>query len=355
MMKSKNDDDSKFLSSPEYVRTSLAASISLGMECGQFARGGGCTCLNILLNYEEGCFANCGYCGLAADRKHSGQASFIRVKWPVYSLQSILDKLRERANPFKRICVSMINHQRAMDDSLRIISTLVSETGLPVSVLLSPAVMNGVSDMRRIKDAGADRVGVAIDAATEELFDANRGKGVGSRLKWDRFVQAVDEAVSVFGAYKAGVHLIVGLGESEREMARIIEDFYNKGALTHLFSFYPEKGSLLENHPRPSIGRYRRMQLARYLINESIRKCSDFTFSEDGEILDFGVDVQPFIDQGIPFMTSGCPGQDGLTACNRPFSNERPSEAIRNYYFVPGDEDKEIIAAQLSPARVIYS
>jgi len=345
-MKSKNDDASKFLSSPEYVRTSLAASISLGMECGQFARGGGCTCLNILLNYEEGCFANCAYCGLAGDRKHSGQASFIRVKWPVYSLQSILDKLLEK-HPFKRICVSMVNHPRAMDDSLGIIDTLVSKIGLPVSVLLSPAVMNGVFDMRRIKDAGADMVGVAIDAATEELFDSTRGKGVGSQLRWDRFVQAVDEAVSVFGKYKAGVHLIVGLGESEREMARIIEDFFNKGALTHLFSFYPEKGSLLENHPRPSIGKYRRIQLARYLINESICKCSDFTFSTRDEILDFGVDIRPFIDRGVPFMTSGCLGQGGFTACNRPFSNERPSEAIRNYYFVPTDEDKEIIAAQI--------
>jgi large subunit ribosomal protein L2 len=43
------------------------------MEQGRFARGAGCTCLNILLNYETGCFANCGYCGLAAGRNNTGR------------------------------------------------------------------------------------------------------------------------------------------------------------------------------------------------------------------------------------------------------------------------------------------
>ena len=335
----------EFLSSPLFVKTSLAASISLGMEQGLFARGCGCTCLNILLNYEDGCYAKCGYCGLSADR--SGQSTFIRVRWPVYSLESILEKLGERRHPFKRVCVSMITHPRAVDDSCTIINSFVSRTAIPVSALLCPTIMNGAADMQRIKDAGADRVGIAIDAATPPLFDKIRGAGAGGPHKWERYFAAVEEAVSVFGKYKAGVHLIVGLGETEKEMASIIDECYRMGALAHMFSFYPEQGSLLENLERPSIGRYRRIQLARYLINEGISGFSEFAFSPAGKIVDFGVDIEPFVEKGIPFMTSGCPGNDGQMACNRPFSNERPSEPIRNFHFEPDDDDKKTIASQI--------
>ena len=330
---------------PEFVKTSLAASISLGMEQGRFTRGCGCTCLNILLDYEEGCYAKCGYCGLSASRDNKD--TFIRVKWPLYSLESILAKISEGRHPFRRVCVSMITHPRAMDDSCTIINSFVSKTDLPVSALLSPTIMNGKVDMLKIKDAGADRVGIAIDAATQPLFDSLRGAGVGGPHKWERYFEALEEAVSVFGRYKAGVHLIVGLGETEKEMAAIIDECHKMGVLTHLFSFYPEPGSLLENWKRPSIGQYRRIQLARYLINESICSFSDFSFSAAGEIAGFGVDIDPFIEKGLPFMTSGCPGKDGVMACNRPFSNERPSEAIRNFFFMPDDDDKKLILSQI--------
>ena len=333
------------LTPPALVKTSLAASISLGMEQGRFARGCGCTCLNILLNYEEGCYANCGYCGLAAGRDKKG--SFIRVRWPEYSLESILEKVKEGRHPFKRVCVSMVTHPRAVDDACAVIDSFASQTGLPVSALLSPTVMDGTADMLRIKEAGADRAGIAIDAATPSLFDSLRGAGVGGPHTWERYFEALEEAVSVFGRYNAGVHLITGLGETEKEMAAIIDDCHRRGALSHMFSFYPEPGSLLENRERPSLGSYRRIQLARYLINESICGFRDFTFSDAGEIVDFGTDIAPLIEKGVPFMTSGCPGRDGVMACNRPFSNERPSEPIRNFHFMPEDDDKKDIASQM--------
>ena len=334
--------------SPEYIRTSLAASISLGMEPGQFSRGKGCTCLNILLNYDAGCMARCAYCGLAANRKtYCNRASYIRVRWPVYPLRTILDKLKEGTHPFKRVCVSMVTHPKAANDSCDIIKAFSTETDLPISVLISPTVMNGKDDLKRLKNAGADRAGIAVDAATERLFETLRGKAAGGPHKWDRYLQSVDDAVSVFGEYKTGVHLIVGLGETEKEIVQTIDYFHQKGALTHLFSFYPEQGSLMENHPRPAVGGYRRIQLARYLINESVCDFSSFTFSEKGALVDFGIDIQPFIAIGTPFMTSGCPGSDGFLACNRPYSNERPSEPIRNYHFVPNEEDKKMITTQM--------
>jgi len=54
-------------------------------------------------------------------------------------------------------------------------------------------------------------------------------------------------------------------------------------------------------------------------------------FDEYEKLIDFGIDVEPLIQMGEPFMTSGCPGRDGKVACNRPYGNERPSGPNPNF------------------------
>jgi biotin synthase len=155
-------------------------------------------------------------------------------------------------------------------------------------------------------------------------------------------------SVDVFGRFYAGIHLIVGLGETEREMVETIQRGQDMGAPTHLFSFFPEKGSPMEHHSPPSIDHYRRIQLARWIINEGHGSAGQMQFDTTGKLVDFGVNIQPPIQQGEPFMTSGCPGRDGGVACNRPYGNERPSGPIRNFPFTPEKEDIEEIKNQLT-------
>ena len=160
-------------------------------------------------------------------------------------------------------------------------------------------------------------------------------------------MQSLEDAVTVFGPYKVGVHLIVGLGETEEQMVSFIDKTNKMKVATHLFSFFPESGSLLEFHPQPPLKQYRRIQLARYLINENIVSLDSMHFSPSGEVVDFGVEIDPYTELGLPFMTSGCPGSGGTLACNRPFGNERASEPMRNYPFLPKQEDIGIIRNQL--------
>jgi biotin synthase len=154
-------------------------------------------------------------------------------------------------------------------------------------------------------------------------------------------------AVGVFGKFHVGIHLIVGLGETEKEMVETIQKGQEMGAYTHLFSFYPEKGSPMENHSPPPISQYRRVQLARWIINESLGSLNQMKFDETGRLVDFGMEITPLIHTGEPFMTSGCPGRDGKVACNRPYGNERPSAPIRNFPFMPEPQDVEEIKNQL--------
>lgn len=333
--------------SPQWVQTSLAAALTLGLREGSFYRNARLKGLNLLLHYEEGCLGRCSFCGLSKIREEIPKGkTFIRVEWPLYPLKEIIKRTKE--NPqVHRICLSMITHPKALNDTIEIINKFYQETDLPISVLISPTLIHSVQPLEEMKEAGADRIGIAIDAATPELFDQLRGKKVGGPHRWDHYWKVGEMAVEVFGRFNLGIHLIVGLGETEKEMVEAIQKGQDSGAHTHLFSFFPEKGSPMENHPPPPIDSYRRIQLARWIINNELGSIDQMEFDDKGKLIHFGMDIDYFVQLGEPFMTSGCPGRDGQVACNRPYGNERPSGPIRNFPFIPNKEDLEEIKKQL--------
>lgn len=337
----------KYEFSPEYVKTSLAASLTLGFRQGLFYRNARLKALNLLLHYEEGCLARCAFCGLSRLRKEGLKSkTFIRVDWPLYPIEEIIERSK-MINHIHRICISMITHPKSIEDTIYIIKRFRKETDLLISVLICPTIIHNYKPLEDMRESGADRIGVAIDAATPELFDRLRGKGVNGPHRWNHYWKVAMMAVEVFGKFNVGIHLIVGLGETEKKMVEAIQKGQNHGISTHLFSFYPEKGSPMESHPIPPIEQYRRIQIARWIINEGIGTIERMRFNEEGRIIDFGMDINPLIEMGEPFMTSGCPGRDGKVACNRPYGNERPSGPIRNYPFLPEREDIEEIKTQI--------
>jgi len=348
------------MNSPEYIQTSLAAAITLGMEAGRFKEKVKLTGLNLLLFYDKRCIGRCAYCGLSKQGKNKSSSpeknskTFIRVKWPSYLLEDIIKKTLENLDCFERICVSMVTHPDAVKDSIIIIKKLRQYLAQPISILLAPTIIKNKKCLIELKNAGADMAGIAIDGATEHIFNKFRGEGVNGPHKWDHYWKLLEWSVDIFGKYKAGIHLITGLGETQEEMVRTIYSAYNTGAKTHLFSFYPEALSLLENLDPPDLLHYRKIQIARYLINEKDADINDIKFDQDGNITGFNYDIEAIIDNGIAFMTSGCPGKNNdITACNRPLANERPSETFRNYPYVPDEEEKNLIRMQLKSLIII--
>ncbi len=333
--------------SPKYVQTSLAASLTLGFQEGSFHRNAKLKGLNLLLHYEEGCLGRCQFCGLSKSRQGGPRGkTFIRVAWPLYPLEEIIERARNK-DQIHRVCISMITHPKALEDTIHVIKKFKEETGLLISILISPTLIHDREPLTAMKQAGADRVGIAIDAATPELFDRLRGRGVNGPHRWNHYWEVVRMSAEVFGKFFIGIHLIVGLGETEKEMVQAIHQGQVMGASTHLFSFFPEKGSPLEDHPPPPMDQYRRIQLARWIINEGLGSIDRMKFDDQEKLIDFGVEIEPLINMGEPFMTSGCPGRDGKVACNRPYGNERPSGPIRNFPFLPEPEDIGEIKKQI--------
>jgi lipoyl synthase len=333
--------------SPEYVRLSLAAAMTLGFVRGWFYRNAQLRCINLLLTYEDGCKANCSFCGLARENESNGK--FIRVAWKAYRTDDIIERLKTAPDHVGRVCVSMITHPCCREDVLTVCRRVVDETGLAVSLLISPTLVQR-EDLAAMKRAGADRIGVAIDGAGYEIFERLRGKTVRGPHRWDRYWDIYEQSLEVFGPGMAGVHLICGLGETERELVGAISRAHNLGGFTHLFSFFPEKGSAMEDRVPPPIGTYRRIQLARWLIDNGRTTMERMEFAGNGQIIGFGLadpDLKEVILSGFPFETSGCPGPDGRVACNRPYGNEKPGPGIRNFPFLPEEEDLKRILSEL--------
>ena len=336
--------------SPHYAKVSHATAISLGLMHNRMYRGAVNRCVNLLVHYPEGCAANCAYCGLAKKRPGTyGEKSFIHVEWPLYSMEEIIDAINGAPGYVKRTCISMITNGKCRSHTLTMTEQLTRETTLPVSILTSPTILDG-RFLEDAKGCGADKIGVALDLATPALFDRYRGKGVSGPHRWETYWRFMEDSLSVFGARNVGAHLMVGMGETEKEMVTLMNRLYLLGVDNHLFSFFAEEQSSLGNRPQPPWPTYLRIQLARYLIETEISGPDRMAFGEKGRITEFGVDperLENIIRSGIPFMTTGCVDEKGQVACNRPFGNCLPDVQQWNYPYEPNEEETNLILGNI--------
>ncbi len=345
--------------SPDYVQLSTAAAITLGLIPGRMHRCACTRCLNLLLTYPEGCRANCAYCGLARHREAAtnyADRNFIRVDWPAAPMEEIIARIADQgdATPFHRMCISMITHPRSDADTVTVLErwmARIPRAQVPVSILSNPTTMTR-GDVQRLYDLGADIFTVALDACTPAIFDRTRGKGVESPHRWSGYWRIFDDAREIFGAGRIGMHLIVGIGETDRDVLEICRRLHAVGGHSHLFCFYPERGSLMDHLPAPPRARWRRLQLARYLLEYRDHPFEAFGFSRDGALVSFGMDdaaLAGVTATGVPFRTSGCPGRDrpDVSACDRPYGDSPPSD-IASYPFQPNGGDLRRIRRQLA-------
>ena len=347
--------------SPEYVQMSTAAAITLGLMDGQMYRTGCTHCLNLLVTYPEGCRANCSYCGLARHREEEtdyADRNFIRVDWPTAPLDDVIARVKngDDAGGFQRMCISMITHPNSDEDTFTILDKWVAEVPhIPVSILSNPTTLRK-SDIQALKDHGADIFTVALDAVTPEIFEQTRGKTVKSPHRWEKYWRAIEWAAEIFGPEKFGAHLISGMGESEQETMEVAQRIKDLGGHNHMFAFFPEQGSMMEDWEAVPQDQWRRVQLGRFLIDYGGGHYADMSFDEAGRIVDFGFpeeDLERILSSGKPFQTSGCPGKDDeeVSACNRPYGDSPPSD-IRSFPFALNDQDVDLVRAQMRGENV---
>jgi len=217
-----------------------------------------------------------------------------------------------------------LNYPTVVDDVEEILAATRTKVELPVSICINPV---SLGEMKRLQKAGAQKIGIAMDACTPELFEKIKGAGHKGPYRWDHHLEAMQQALEVFGPGNVTTHLIVGLGETEAEAADFIFKMNGMGITVGLFAFTAIRGTALEETSQPALESYRRLQILRYLVANDLVDREVVSADESGklELKNDAAWLRETLSSGEAFRVTGCSG------CNRPYYNERPRGPMYNY------------------------
>ena len=107
----------------------------------------------------------------------------------------------------------------------------------------------------------------------------------------------------------------------------------------------------MDHLPATPRDQWRRVQLARYLIDYAQVRVEQMRFDSEGRVIDFGIpqaELDDVIDKGTAFRTSGCPGKEAedVSACDRPYGDSPPSN-VASYPFALEPVDIRKVRQQL--------
>ncbi|TFF97043.1 MAG: radical SAM protein [Promethearchaeota archaeon] len=308
----------------EKIRVSIGSASRLGLyECT--FKEPPTTCY--LMTYYQGrCIANCGFCPQA--RKSETSLELLsRVTWPIYDFKEVLTKLTYLPpnKRFKRICLQALNYSENFEDIKYIVKEIRKENVTPISVAIPPFSEEKLKELKRI---GVDRVGIALDGSSKQVFESVKGEGVNGPYRWEHHFKTLETALDIFRNGKVSTHIIIGLGEKPKDVIKLIKKLNDMTITVGLFAFTPIKGTKFQSTEPPDLLRFRKIQLARYLIVEENRSLNSITFNLKGDIIQFilnKADLLRIIQETDAFLTTGCPG------CNRPYYTSKPSGPIYNF------------------------
>ncbi len=309
---------------PKKIRVSLGSAIVLGLLKGKLDAAP--TTAYLMTYKRDKCIANCGFCPQAR-KSHSKANMLSRISWPTFPTKQVINGLEKtvKDGKIRRVCLQALNYPEVFAHLISLTKAIHEKTDVPISISCQPL---NTDNIKGLAEAGVERIGIPLDAVTEEIFDKIKGLHADSPYIWERQFKLLSEAVNIIGKGKVSTHLIVGLGETEKEMVEIIQKCVDMGVIPALFAFTPIFGTALAHLPQPSVQKYRRIQIARHLIVHGKTRFENMHFDEKECISDFGLNTQTLLQiirTSEPFLTSGCPD------CNRPYYNEKPSGPIYNY------------------------
>lgn len=327
---------------PELVRVSIGTATVLGLDITVLKEK---PTTAYLQTYWDGrCIANCKFCAQAREAT-SEMLRVARALYPAYPTQKVLNALKiasEKRRIF-RVCFQTVNYPGMLDD----LENLVKLTRLKLGGIIPiSASTHAISkeNLEKLKDAGVTNMVIPLDACSKKVFDKIKGFKAKSPYRWENHWKTLKEAAKIFGTGYVGTHLILGLGETEFEAAKIFQKLYEEKIYCGLFAFTPIQGTPLAEFEKPSVESYRVLQLIHYLTYKNKLKFKNLEFDKNGNIVNINIErkeILKAVDSGKPFQTTGCPN------CNRPFATESPTK-IYNYPRLPTKTEIKLIKKQLA-------
>lgn len=269
------------------------------------------------------CTGDCAYCGQA--RSVLGDHSHLsRITWPEVSEDALIEALVAHPGSFQRVCFQTTESRGVLRQLLSLVPRIRAASGLPVSVSYRAT---SDEEVKQLFNAGVERIGVAIDCCSGRLYPSIRGGSLAE-------AKALVEHLSTAYPGRITTHLIIGLGETEREAAELMVELRHYGVLVSLFAFTPVAGTRMEHASPPSLVSYRKLQFLLGMLDGPDGEGLRIEYDSMGALRSFGLSelqMRSFLQGRFMFVTHGCPG------CNRPFYTEVPGGIMFNFPSVPAE------------------
>ncbi|MDO5844967.1 MAG: radical SAM protein [Methanocorpusculum sp.] len=218
------------------------------------------------------CIYNCRYCSVS------------KKKLPSKTVDEICG-LIENAGDISAISLTSGVENSAEFEELKTIEILkkLKKYNLPIGVSIYPVF----GTAKRLASAGASEIKFNLETATESLFNTlcpNMDRKIIDR--------ELDEAVQILGRGHVFTNLIIGVGETDEEVAEFLENISKRGIIVSLRPLNP--GSQMKNFSRPT---HERMLSLFSLHTEIMKKYElDTAKAQTMCIACTGCDLVPFRD-----------------------------------------------------------
>lgn len=277
----------------------------------------------------ENCLQACKFC--AQSSMSQAKSNYLsRVSWPEFEPELVAAAIAAatREGRIGRVCLQVVGDADNWLNTIQSLTILRTANDVPISV---SSCINSVAQAKQLVDCGASRIGIALDGATPQIYQNSK------QSSWNKRWKLLLECAQALPG-KISTHLIVGLGETEQEMINRIAVCLDRDITVGLFAFTPVRGTVWQHRPPPPVERYRRIQVAYYLLRKGYK--IDSLLFEQEKLIGFATGKEVLyreLADGKAFQTSGC------SDCNRPYYNERPGQIFYNY---PRRlTDKEVVLA----------
>ena len=227
-----------FQSGPHLARLSVAESsplclesretgVAIMMDGREIARGRLAEPLlhcpeQAYITVSERCIYDCKFCAVP------------KLAGGIKSSQTVLQMVEEAARTGSLQAISLtsgveVSPQAEAERVAGIVRDL-KRFGVPVGVSISP--FPGVNQI--LKDAGADEVKYNLECVDRELFPQ-----VCPGISRPEIMDALQEAVAIFGKNRVFTNIIVGLGETDEHLRRSIDELTKWGVIPVLRAVFP--------------------------------------------------------------------------------------------------------------------
>lgn len=211
----------------------------------------------------------------------------------------------------------MVSSQSS-SDLVRTVVPLMVHTGIPVS--LSMRILS-FSQAQHFMDLGVDRLGFSVDVIDPQAYTTIRGGNM------ERDLMLLFQLAKTFPG-KLTTHLIIGLGETQSQTLKLMQQMIDHEITIGLFAFTPMQGTALSHLPPPSLTKYRQIQWAYNEMKARRLREETVVYQSDGSILSPVLNPDESKIGKKAFHTCGC------AHCSRLYYNDRPQKRKEPFHLV---------------------